>query len=69
MSEGPIKAWRDSWKPPTISTPQSTAVHGAGPTLGRAYCGRKTHAVTGHIGEVTCADCLAGIRADAEPRG
>lgn len=61
MSEGPIKAWRDAWKPPIVSTRQSGAVHAE--RDGRAYCGRKG-AMSKEWSTVTCSDCHAAHRAD-----
>jgi hypothetical protein len=63
VSEGPIKAWRDSWKPPVVSTPAGTALHLAGDP-GRAYCGRRKVALATTPGEVTCSDCAAARAAD-----
>lgn len=68
MSEGPIKAWRDSWKPPVMSTNPKTSLH-APATFARAYCGRAagpTSFAPEHA-QVTCSDCLAALAADAEP--
>ncbi|WP_434315858.1 hypothetical protein [Leifsonia sp. P73] len=66
MSEGPIKQWRDSWKPPTVSTRDSQRVCGAR-TITTTFCGRKPQ--RGHIttnwDDVTCADCHAAKRADS----
>lgn len=64
MSEGPIKSARDAWKPPRVSTPQSSAVHGPAP-WGRGYCGRKSTAIAKAWTDVTCADCIAARAADA----
>lgn len=62
MSEGPIKRWRDSYKP-LPSTPQSRALHAAG-APGHGYCGRKTTALASTPTMVTCADCIAAQGAD-----
>lgn len=68
MSEGPIKQWRDAWKPEQVSTSPSKAVHAYGGPA-RAYCGRRggvTGAFIGAPSQVTCSDCLAAMRADHE---
>lgn len=60
MSEGPIKQWRDSWKPPTVSTKPSTATHASGQTRNGTACGRRGPVVE----RFTCSDCGAARRAD-----
>lgn len=64
MSEGPIKAWRDAWKPPVVSTTDAARVcyKKLGPA--RASCGRKPKVSYEDVTKVTCADCLAALRAD-----
>jgi len=66
MSEGPIKAWRDSRKPPTVSTRDGERVcyKKLGPD--RAACGRKPKVSYEDWSRVTCADCMAAQAADAE---
>lgn len=66
MSEGPIKAWRDSWKPPAVSTRDSERACYMKLGQVRAYCGRKPKVAFDDVARVTCADCLAAIRADEE---
>lgn len=63
MSEGPIKAWRDSWKPQDVSTNPKTAIHLKGERR-MAYCGRGRVTLSASPSAVTCADCLAAKRAD-----
>lgn len=69
MSGGPIKAWRDAWKPPAVSTGTAArTVHGYGGPM-RAYCGRKGGVSGAFIGtweQVTCSDCIAARRSDSE---
>lgn len=64
MSEGPIKKWRDSWKPPAASTRDVDRVcfKRLGPA--RAYCGRNPKVSYEDWSKVTCADCLAAAAAD-----
>ena len=64
MSEGPIKAERDAWKPPRVSTTnrERVCLQHLGASL--AYCGRRLYASTTNLAGVTCADCLAAWRAD-----
>lgn len=64
MSEGPIKRWRDSWKPPKVSTDEAHRV--CADEGGRGYCGRHTPQAkrTDDWDKVTCADCQAARRAD-----
>jgi hypothetical protein len=69
MSEGPIKQWRDSFKVPRVSTPQSAAVHGTLDGRGRAYCGRKSSHLVNDWDQVTCADCTAARIADLKAAG
>lgn len=66
MSEGPIKQWRDGFKVPPVSTPNSRRICGAR-TLTSTYCGRiyKRGRMTTNWDDVTCADCIAARRADA----
>jgi hypothetical protein len=64
MSEGPIKQWRDSWKPPIVSTSDAArvcALFGIGSTA----CGRKKRIgrTSTNWGDVTCADCQAARNA------
>jgi len=64
MSEGPIKQWRDSWKPPLVSTNASTAVHAPSEqTRWGTACGQR--GATGFA--ITCSDCYAALRADQVP--
>lgn len=62
MSEGPIRAWRDSWKPPKVSTADNKrkcrSWHGKG------YCGRSAAPLAETWEETNCADCEAAYRAD-----
>ena len=76
MSEGPIKSWRDSWKPPAVTTSPTTSMHAHGEySAGPAYCGRRVamQAKTSTFSDVSCSDCLAALRADGrvapEPSG
>jgi hypothetical protein len=64
MSEGPIKSWRDSWKPPIVTTRPNLALHYAGTGAGGSYCGRKNVRVTDGTRYVDCSECLAALRAD-----
>jgi len=66
MSEGPIKKWRDSWKPPTVSTADSERVCWKKLGPAKAYCGRAPRVSYEDWDKVTCADCLAARQADAE---
>lgn len=71
MSAGPIKVWRDSWKPPEVSTGAAGKTWHA-PAVGkgaRAVCGRKSVVFVTNLEMVTCSDCLAALRADAEVPG
>jgi hypothetical protein len=66
MSEGPIKQWRDSQKPPRVSTANVDRVcMSVGASL-RSYCGRRSPHVSHLWDAVTCADCQAAHRADQE---
>ena len=66
MSEGPIKMWRDSWKPTIVSTTDAARTCAASVALaGRSYCGRKGFRLV-PWDAVTCADCHAARRADVE---
>lgn len=64
MSEGPIRQWRDGFKAAQYSTPQSSALHAASGVRDRAYCGRRTTALTNERTLVTCTDCVAAWLAD-----
>lgn len=62
MSEGPIKQWRDAWKPPTVTTNASTAVHAPSEqTRHGTVCGKR--GTSGFA--INCSDCLAALRADS----
>lgn len=67
MSEGPIKSWRDSWKPPAVTTNPKTSLH-APARFARAYCGRAAGPtmMAAEPAQVTCADCLAALAADVD---
>lgn len=69
MSEGPIKRWRDSWKPPIVTTSAKDRVCFIDPSRGlHPYCGRRKRArVTFDRAEATCSECLSMWRADHEP--
>lgn len=66
MSEGPIKSWRDSWKPPEVSTKNNVRVCLVMVVERKTACGRKP--VRGHQtanrDDVTCSECTAAMRAD-----
>ena len=62
MSAGPIKAQRDAWKPPTVSTSNADRVCAV--IEARVYCGRKNKQTSALWDKVTCADCHAAHRAD-----
>lgn len=68
MSEGPIKAARQAWSPPKVTTNPAEAVHAvraAGDP--RPYCGTRRGKVTTSEGAlVTCSACTAAIAADLE---
>lgn len=64
MSEGPIKAERDAWKPPRVSTTDTDRVCFIEPLSPRTYCGRRPKRTTDLITHTTCADCRAALRAD-----
>jgi hypothetical protein len=68
MSAGPIKQWRDGMKVPPASTTPTTAMHARVETLPRpsSKCGRRLKGLwsTTNLPDVTCADCLAALRAD-----
>lgn len=65
MSEGPIEQWRDSWKPPQVSSKDSDRVCYQKLGFIRAWCGRKAKVAYDDWGKVTCSDCLAARRADS----
>lgn len=64
MSAGPIKAEREGFRRPDVSTPNNVRVCKRGE--GRAgYCGRiSAKTMTDSWAEVVCADCIAAGRAD-----
>jgi hypothetical protein len=64
MSEGPIKLWRDSWKPPVVSSRDSARVCFKKLNIEKAWCGRKPKVAYDDWARVTCSDCLAARRAD-----
>lgn len=64
MSEGPIKQWWDSHKPPRVSTPDAHRVCFKKLLAQKAYCGRVPKVADDDWAEVTCADCQAAYRAD-----
>lgn len=69
MSNGPIAQWWKSHAPVRVSTPDSKRVCASGPAPGRGYCGRSSAPIVQvpkDAAKVTCADCLAAARADAE---
>lgn len=72
MSAGPIAAERASHRVPRASTPNVSRVCLAGPAgpAGRPrYCGRlQSRSIVSALAEVSCADCLAAVRADQEAR-
>ena len=63
MSDGPIKAWRESYRPPAVSTSPRLSTHAFNVSRGTAACGRRGMMIGA---PVTCADCLAALLADAE---
>lgn len=62
MSEGPIKAARDAWKPKRVSTADAHRV--CARSGERAYCGRGKSNLADAWELVTCTDCRAAYRAD-----
>lgn len=68
MSAGPIKANRDAWKPPKVSTSDAERVCAVSETAGRGYCGRKmtSSKLTSDWAAVVCFDCEAARRADLQ---
>lgn len=67
MSEGPIKQWRDGFKPAVASTTAKTATHlMTGPGDPRPYCGHKAKSPTSTNARtmVTCSACIAAFNAD-----
>lgn len=68
MSEGPIKAHRDAWKPRKASTTDSERICATSETKGRGYCGRKmtSSKLTSDWAAVVCSDCEAARRADLQ---
>lgn len=64
MSGGPIKAWRDSWLPPQVSSKNSLRVCYQKLGLPKAYCGRKAKVADADWMKVTCSDCIAASHAD-----
>jgi len=67
VSAGPIKQWRDSWKPERVSTTNASRVCAS--CGGASYCGRRGAPVVPNWAQVTCADCLAARTADLEASG
>lgn len=68
MGDGPIRAERDAWKPPRVSTTDVDRVCFIIPPARRAYCGRRTpKATTPNLTDINCADCEAALRADGRP--
>lgn len=66
MSDGPIKAWRDSWKPPKTSSSNAERACFKNLLAAKAYCGRRPKLAFDDPTKVTCSDCLAALRADRE---
>lgn len=66
MSEGPIKAWRDSWKPPRVSSSNAERACFKKPLEEKAHCGRRPKVAFDDATKVTCSDCLAALRSDGE---
>jgi len=67
MSEGPIKAWRDSWKPPIVSTNNDERVCLIVPPTMSPYCGRRKRVrITFDPADVKCSECSAAWVADHE---
>lgn len=64
MSGGPIKAWRDTWLPPRVSTKNSERACFMKLGQTRAYCGRKPKVAFDDWARVTCSDCRAAGNAD-----
>jgi len=65
VSEGPIKAERDAWKPARVSTADADRVCLVIPPARRTYCGRRSpRATTVSLSQVRCSDCSAALRAD-----
>ena len=65
MSNGPIQRERAAHRmPPTQPSARDRLhlVHIDRPGFG--YCGRRNASVTPDLTKVTCADCLAALRAD-----
>lgn len=64
MSEGPIKQERAARKTIPASTAATTSVHASGRDRGRGYCGTKQGERSRKALAVTCANCVAAMRAD-----
>lgn len=67
MSAGPIQQWRAGWKIPP-SVPRGEAVCAESSRKGRGYCGltKPVDRISGDLRSVSCPECQAAIRADAE---
>lgn len=64
MSEGPISQWWKSHEPAKVSTSNSSRVCFKKIHQPRAYCGRRPAIAFDDHSKVTCADCVAAMRAD-----